>query len=163
MGRPASKPTRVIKRDYAERPTRSVKPIDIEPEDSGFVELYFGTLVNRMMARIEAKRQQTRTLARHRQLTHKNLARLTGIPHNSVQSYLCRKNREMDVDVLDKFMWASKISILDLLTPNEIMSYLNGMNYKDRAVLNAALKRTMARKALDIGLKPVSNSVGPTT
>lgn len=114
---------------------------DTQPERR---DLYMGTLVLRIIA--EAKKRMKYDGARyqpHARFSWANLARATGIPYWTIVSYFVKRDRPLDIATLDKVLWSMKLSVLDLIEPVEIVSYLQSLDGEDLIPLRTAVKRML--------------------
>lgn len=121
--------------------------------------VYLGDLAARFLKKLDERRAYIRkNYQRKHWLTYKLLAKRSGLGYEAVMRYLCRKDREMGFTELDKLLFASGLSVLDLLMPSEVLSYLESLDYKQRNDL-----RENFRILLDRHAKQVSNSVSGKT
>ena len=107
-------------------------------------DLYFGNLVERFIRRLNDRRVYDMTrIGWKRRVSWCNLAPVAGTSPEKVQKHFVRRNVAMSIKQLDRYLWASKYSVLDLIYPSEIIGYLASLNPSERAYLNENFKRTL--------------------
>lgn len=117
------------------------------PTTDPLKQVFLGQLAQRFISKLDERRAyiQKRYQRKH-WITRRSLAEKTGMSYEAVMHYLHRKDRKMSFEVLDKLMWAANITVLDLLEPNEIFSYLESLDYVQRNVLRGQFKSLLDRR-----------------
>jgi hypothetical protein len=149
--RPKDEPIHPIGAERLAKPRRSWKPVDGLRHGKPFTpdiidieadrkDLYFGTMVERLIRYIERRRAEDRTKYTPRvRFSMANLSRATGIPYMTLQHYFYYRDRPIDIAALDKILWGLKLSTLDLIEPNELVSFMCAMTKEERETLKGSI------------------------
>lgn len=125
----------------------------IPSENDSLKQLYVGQLTQRFLTQLKAKQLHLRkSYQKKHWLSSRVLAERSGLGYEAVVRYIIRRDRPITINVLDRLMYASNITILDLLTPSEILSHLESLDYTERNKL-----RNQFKKLLDTRDEQVSN------
>lgn len=140
------------------------KPLDVDiadTEDKDLRPLYYGELVERLIRKMHARMEydKTRYKPEHR-FSWANLSRALNIPYRTIVSWFIARDNAISIRDLDRVLWASKLSILDLIEPIEVISHIRSMTYQERISLRNSFTKCLDR--LD-AMEYSTNAANPQT
>lgn len=123
--------------------------------------LFTGELVVRFLKHFDERRKYHQTRYNRRaparyKWTVRGISELTGAGYERVVHHLWKRDRAMSFQDLDRYMWATGTSVMDLIHPQEIRDYLLSLDVKSLDTVQRMLWTSLQKK-LDTIREMVSN------